>query len=280
MIEVGRVIHGDLGAETSIAQVRPVANLTVADAHQIGQPVAAEIGEINRLGAVGKDQARTFFFVQCLDDSADGAKTRFGQRRVPDKGFIFGNQYIGMTVTVQVDELQVGVSGIAVKAGSERSKRLPTFFAVVFIQTGCGAVEHHQVRLSVAGQIHELRPAGQRQIGFGCHTFQRCEFDRTLTDRAHVALVEPGVRLLGENTGDAFAVQVGPLIGRAVHTDGQVFQTGGIHFFYCVLHHGLGVFEFDRRQAAFQVTAAIAFIAGLGNGAQESIDRVAGTAGV
>ena len=35
-IEVGRVVHRYLGAEAAVAQVGPVADLAVADAHQVG----------------------------------------------------------------------------------------------------------------------------------------------------------------------------------------------------------------------------------------------------
>ncbi len=98
--------------------------------------------------------------------------------------------------------------------------------------------------------------------------------------RAEVALVEPGAGLLGEDAGDAFAVQIGPLVGRAVHADGQVLQALGVHLLHRVLHDGLGVFELDRRQAALQIAAVVPLVAGLGDGAQEGVDGVAGVGGV
>ena len=99
-----------------------------------------------------------------------------------------------------------------------------------------------------------------------------------VADGAEVALVEPGARLLGEDAGDALAVQVGPLVGRAVQADGQVLQACRIDLFHRVLDDGLGVLELDRRQAALQVAAAFALVAGLGDGAQEGVDGVAGVA--
>ena len=77
-------------------------------------------------------------------------------------------------------------------------------------------------------------------------------------DRAEVALVEPGAGLLGEDAGDAFAVQIGPLVGRAVQPDGQVLQALGVDLLHRVLHDGLGVLELDRRQAALQIAAVVA----------------------
>jgi hypothetical protein len=43
-----------------------------------------------------------------------------------------------------------------------------------------------------------------------------------------------------------------------------------------VLHDGLGVFKLDRRQAALVITAVVAAVAGLRDGLQEGVDRVAG----
>ena len=68
-------------------------------------------------------------------------------------------------------------------------------------------------------------------------------------DRAEVALVEPAVGLLGEDAGEAFAVQIDPLIGRAVEAVGQILQTLGVHFANGAVDVGFGVLEFDRRAA-------------------------------
>jgi hypothetical protein len=47
--EVGRVVHRDLCAEAAVAQVRPIADLAVADTHKVDQ--------VDELGAVSEDQA-------------------------------------------------------------------------------------------------------------------------------------------------------------------------------------------------------------------------------
>jgi hypothetical protein len=39
-IEPGCVVHRDLGAEVTIAEIRPVADLAVADPYQVGQSIA------------------------------------------------------------------------------------------------------------------------------------------------------------------------------------------------------------------------------------------------
>ena len=77
--------HRDLGAEPAIAEVGPVADLVVADAHQIGHPVAAHVGQEDGLARVREQQPRTFFFIESPADPTGLAETRFGQRWVPDQ---------------------------------------------------------------------------------------------------------------------------------------------------------------------------------------------------
>ena len=60
----------------------------------------------------------------------------------------------------------------------EWAEGLPAFLAVVLVEAGRGAIQHHQVGLAVAGQIHELRPAGQGQVGFERDPLERRELDR------------------------------------------------------------------------------------------------------
>ena len=93
-------------------------------------------------------------------------------------------------------------------------------------------------------------PPARARLGLVATRSNGANSTGAFADRAEVALVEPGAGLLGEDAGDAFAVQIGPLVGRAVHADGQVLQARGVDLLHRVLHDGLGVFELDRRQAA------------------------------
>ena len=179
VVEMGRMVHRHLGAEPAVAEVRPVADLAVADADEIGEAVAAQVCEIDGLGAVGKHQAGAFFFIQRLMDAAGWTEALLGQRGVPDEGVVFGNQHVGVTVAVQVNEFQVGVAHVAVEARGEGAEGLPAFLFIVLIEARHGAIQHHQIRLAVAGEVHELRlPASQGQVGLGGNEFQRREFDR------------------------------------------------------------------------------------------------------
>jgi len=68
-VEPGRVVHRDLGAEATVAQVGPVTDFTVADAHEVGEAVARHVGEKDGFRAVGENHARPLFFVERLGDA-------------------------------------------------------------------------------------------------------------------------------------------------------------------------------------------------------------------
>ena len=196
------------------------------------RPSPREVGEVDGLRAVGEDDARALLLVERLRDAPGGAEAFLGQRGVPDEGVVFGDQHVGVAVAVEIDELQVRVAQVAVQARGEGAEGLPAFGLVVLVQAGRGAVHDDDVGLAVAGQVHELRAAAQGDVGFEGDGFERGELrlhllpavGQLVRDRAEVALVEPGAGLLGEDAGDAFAVQVGPAVGAAVQADGQVLE--------------------------------------------------------
>ena len=108
-VEPGRVVHRDLGAEPAVAQVGPVADLAVADAHQVGEAVAGHVGQVDRLRAVGEDQARALLLVERLAHLLGRAESVLGQRLMPGEDVVFGDQDVGMSVARQVDELEIRV---------------------------------------------------------------------------------------------------------------------------------------------------------------------------
>ena len=104
-----RVVHRHLGAEAAVTEIGPVADFAVTNAHEVGQSVTRKIGEVDGLGAVGKNQPRPFFFVQRLLNSFRRCETGFRQRWIPAKGFVFGDQNVGMAVTREVDKPEIGI---------------------------------------------------------------------------------------------------------------------------------------------------------------------------
>ena len=78
---------------------------------------------------------------------------------------------------------------------------------------------------------------------------------------AQVALVEPGAGLLGQDAGDALAVQVDPLVGRAVEAGGQVLQACRVHLENLILDGCLAVLELERRQRLLEVGGVLDAVA-------------------
>ena len=76
LVEHGRVRHGDLGAEAAVAEIRPVADLAVADPDQVVEPVAGHVGEVDLLDAVRIDQAWTVLLVARLVARAGPRRSR------------------------------------------------------------------------------------------------------------------------------------------------------------------------------------------------------------
>ena len=74
------------------------------------RPSPLRVGEVDRLRAVGKDEARALLLIERLSDTAGRAEALLGQRGVPDEGVVFGDQHVGVAVAVEIDELQVGVA--------------------------------------------------------------------------------------------------------------------------------------------------------------------------
>ena len=82
------------------------------------RPSPRQVGQIDGLRAVGKDQARAFFLVEHLMDALGRAEAILGQRRMPDEGVVFGDQHVGMAIAVQIDEFEVGIAHVAVEAAT------------------------------------------------------------------------------------------------------------------------------------------------------------------
>ena len=82
-VEPRRVVHRDLGAEAAVAEVGPVADLAVADAHEVGQAVAGHVGEVDGLRAVGEDECGAGLFVERCAHDARGAEALLAERAMP-----------------------------------------------------------------------------------------------------------------------------------------------------------------------------------------------------
>src|ERR1041385_2972147 len=79
IIKPGRVIHGDFGAESTVAKVGPVADLAVANPDEGGQTIAAHVSQVNRLCAVGKNQTRASLLIRRFADMSRAIKAFLSQ---------------------------------------------------------------------------------------------------------------------------------------------------------------------------------------------------------
>ena len=66
VVEKRSSIHRHLGCEVPVACVGPVADLAIANAYDVGEAIACHVCQVDRLGAVGKDQTGAFFFIEWL----------------------------------------------------------------------------------------------------------------------------------------------------------------------------------------------------------------------
>ena len=164
VVEPGRVVHRHLGAEAAVAEVGPVADLAVADAHEVGQAVAAHVGEVDRLRAVGEDEARAFLLVQRLGDAPGRAEAFLASEACQTKASSSVISTSAWPSPSRSTNLRLGSRRSRLRRDGEGAEGLPAFSLVVLVEAGRRAVQHHQVELAVAGQVHEL---ARRRSGRG-----------------------------------------------------------------------------------------------------------------
>ena len=68
-VEPRSVVHGDLGAEPTVAEVRPVTDLAVADADKVREAVARHVGQVDGLCSVGEHERRPALVVPLPGDA-------------------------------------------------------------------------------------------------------------------------------------------------------------------------------------------------------------------
>src|SRR5690606_34916762 len=107
--------------------------------------------EVDGLCSIGKNDARALLLVQRLSNTPRGAKAIFLKRGMPDQGVVFGDEHIGMAITVQINELEVRVAQVTAQARCEGPKRLPALGLVMLVQARYGTVHNHDIGLPVAG---------------------------------------------------------------------------------------------------------------------------------
>ena len=229
-IKPGRVVHGDLGAEASVAEVGPVTDLAVADAHNISEAVAGQVGQGNRLGAVGEYDARAALLVRHGPEPSRRTESFLRQRRIPSDGEILGDQHVGVAVAGEIDESQIRVVPGQIGKGSEGAERLPILVCrcVRKIRSAGRSSSTTSTRPSPAKSRNRaagMFPPGMRATGsIGAKRVEYSSVAAIPGKGRFIAFIEPSAALLGEDARKPFAVQIHPLVGGTIHAIGEVFH--------------------------------------------------------
>jgi hypothetical protein len=96
----------------SIAEVRPVTYFAVANPNKVGESIAGQVCQKNRLRAVRENELRPFFLVQGLWQTLPFTKSQPGERFVPLEHIALTNQQVGEAVPCQIDEFEFGIAPI------------------------------------------------------------------------------------------------------------------------------------------------------------------------
>jgi hypothetical protein len=138
------------------------------------------------------------------------------------------------------------------------------------VKAAHGTFHLHKVYLAIAGKIEELRAIRQPDDWSARDKLGRTKPRNSVllhaiahqVVRTQIALVEPALRLLGEDSGSAFAIQIHPLIASAVQADGQVCHAFCIRLPDWLLGElfwagNSGVLEFKWRERFFQIAIGL-----------------------
>ena len=129
-----RIGHGHPPPKAAMAEIGPIADLGMAQAHDIAEPVAGHVGQQDclALGGGRKQKARPGAVIGRERQAPDRVKARPPARRVDEQPRIRGDQKIGAPVPGQIDETQVGIVEIDARQGLEGDKGRPAPLGVAF----------------------------------------------------------------------------------------------------------------------------------------------------
>jgi hypothetical protein len=161
LVERGRSVHRDLRPEPPVAQVRPVADLSVADAHDVASAVTRHVREIDRLALGRRQHPRPAFLVDRPSSGLGRPEPVLAERRIPSEPLVGGDEDVGQPVAGQVDEADVGVAPRQVRKRAERPERLPAIDLAPLEEAGRRALERNHVELPVAGEIEQPLPGAE-----------------------------------------------------------------------------------------------------------------------
>src|SRR5205085_5250706 len=121
--------------------------------------------------------------------------------------------------------------------------RSPLTILLMLIESLQRGAELHQVFLPIACQIRQLLLTALqvRWQRFGWYQLYMGK-----VGISQVALLKPDVGLFSQNTRNALAVQVDPLIARAIQASRKIFQAASIDEMNLLVYKRLAIGEFNR----------------------------------
>src|SRR5436309_7413504 len=111
---------------------------------------------MNRLGCLGKDERWSPLLVAGLERGLGRLEAESSGGCVPGEAGLLGDQEVGATVAVEVDEAQVGVRPVDVGVRLERYEVLPSLVVCPLEEPRRGRAELDQGLVAAALQVHQL----------------------------------------------------------------------------------------------------------------------------
>ena len=165
--------HGHLRAESTVAQVRPVAHPTVVHLDEIGQAVSGHVGDADAVAGPGECGGRTVVGGIRLGDPPRRPETLALDGRVPAHA-VAAFEEVRIAVARQIDEPERNVSERGAGEGSEGTERTPA------------------IRRPLA--VIRLGPAGRRRGSVAPCRPGRAWPGRSRRRRSSMAVAQPGGR--------------------------------------------------------------------------------------
>ena len=208
----GLPVERDLAPEAAVAEVRPVADLAVADADDVDEAVAAHVGEVDGLGAVGEDDRRALQLVaSACGRTRAGSKPSFARERYQTNASCSVMRTSGNPSPSRSRKRRFGsfqsMFGTIRSATNGAQSPLRRALEVA----GERRRVADEVEVAVAAEVGELLRPPPSSAGDG----QRAQRTRRRElAAAEVRLVEPGALRRRSGRRDALAVEVHPLLDR------------------------------------------------------------------
>ena len=189
-----------------------------------------------------------------------------------------------MAVAGEIDETHRRIQPVDPRLRGKGAELFPVAIARSLVEAGHGTGEVDEVEEAVAGEIEPLRRADSRSV---CRRLRGDQFSRTegrgggerrgfgrRRDRREITLVVERAVLLGEDAGQALAIEIEPAARHAVDARRHIVRARDLDLPDLVADDRLAVFELERWQRLAEPRAVAALhVAGVLDRAQRREHR-------